>query len=127
MLTNLAAVATIASLVLAGWQYRRHRRTVEAEAERVDAQQQRLTNAHAAALSTRDAADAIVQRSKVKGVTVAELGQHARAIRAQLRVLEKQLAAEDELLRGWRPEGRTFASESPDMSSAATRPRAGAS
>lgn len=110
ILSSAAAVATIASLFFAVWQYRRRDQVITAEAGRITSQRQRLRNAQASVVWARDATDAIVQRSKQKGVTLAELGHEARAVRAQLRLLVDQLAEEDKTLQKWQDEGLVFKS-----------------
>lgn len=97
-----AAIATIASLLVALWQYLAARHIRQTERERVVMQRERLRAAVAAAMQGAEAADLIVQRGKDEDVTIPELQNVARIIRGNLLLLTKQLMYERSLLAGWR-------------------------
>lgn len=97
-----AAIATVASLFVALWQYLVARHAKLTERERVIMQRERLRTAVAEAMQGAETADMIVQRAKEQDVTIEELQNIARIIRGNLTLLTKQLMYERSLLAGWR-------------------------
>jgi hypothetical protein len=104
-----AAVATIAALLLAMWQYAEGRRRTRTEKERLAAQSERLRLFADAAIGMAETIDHIVQRTKEDDVTWPEIRSLARASRRQATGLVQQLRDEDALLRDL-PVARTVVS-----------------
>lgn len=107
----IAALATIAALILAVWQYAEGRRRTRTERERLAAQSERLRLISAAAIVTAEMLDHIVQRTKEADVTMSEIRSLARASRRQATGLFEQLRDEDTFLRSL-PIARTVVSAS---------------
>ena len=72
-LNAAAAIVTVASFMLATWQFLAARHAKTTEREKIAQQRERLSNAASAAVAGAEAADLIVQRSKEPSVTLAEL------------------------------------------------------
>jgi hypothetical protein len=96
-----AAIATIASLFVALWQFIDSRHVKERERDRIVEQRERLRTAIAVATKGAESADLIVQRTKDPDVSMAELRNIARLIRLDMRLLEEQLEGQRSLLADW--------------------------
>ncbi|MER7490564.1 hypothetical protein ABTY20_32725 [Streptomyces sp. NPDC126497] len=97
----VAGVVTIASFLLATWQFRTARRVQRTERERIAQQRERLQTATSAAVAGAEAANLIVQRAKDPSTTIAELQNIARLARMNLALVARQLEEERSRLDGW--------------------------
>ena len=113
VLNILAAAATFAALGFALWQYHQLRRKEQTEHERVSLQRERIRSAKAAAAAGADTSNLIVQRAKDPSVQITELQNVARVLRANLRLLVRQLSDEEDLLSNWEF-GQLLMSSPPD-------------
>ncbi|MFJ5267114.1 hypothetical protein [Streptomyces sp. NPDC088358] len=97
----VAGVVTIASFLLAAWQFRTTQRAQRTERERIAQQRERLQTAVSAAVAGAEAANLIVQRSKDEFVRPEELGNIARITRMNLALVARQLQEERSRLSNW--------------------------
>jgi hypothetical protein len=86
-----AAIATVAGLGYGIWQQRRANRLAVSERDMAAARAERLKAARTGVYWAAESVDSMIQRSKEPHATVGTLADHARAVRAQLRLLDIQL------------------------------------
>jgi hypothetical protein len=102
LINVVSAVATVAALALAAWQYVEGRKAARRERAHLSAQDEWLRSATDLLIVAAETADQIVQRGKRADVTVPELQGLARVVRRQLAGQVRQLQEETAVLRNWR-------------------------